>query len=67
MTTTTTLTKDQIAAIKWERKNKIQNVINYALATVFMIPVVTFGYFQAQAQLELRGINTTQIENVRNF
>ena len=67
MTTQTTLTKDEIAAIKWERRNKIQTVINYALGAVFMIPVVTFGYFTAQAQLELRGGNQAQaqIQNVR--
>ena len=67
MTTQTTLTNDEIAAIAWERKNKIQTVINYALATVFMIPVVTFGYFTAQAQMELRGLNQAQaqIQNVR--
>ena len=67
MTTQTTLTKDEIAAIAWERKNKIQTVINYALATAFMIPVVTFGYFTAQAQIELRGTNQAQaqVQNVR--
>ena len=54
MTNTATLTKDQIAAIKWERKNKIQNAINYALAGLFMVPVVTFGYFTAQGRIQMR-------------
>ena len=54
MKNTANLTKDQIAAIKWERKNARQNIINYALAGLFMIPVAGYYYFTNTATAQFR-------------
>ena len=59
-----TLTKDEIAALKWERRNKMQTIINYALALAFSIPVVGFKYFAAQGKSQLRSSDTSYVSRI---